>query len=256
MAKKNSLEKSMAAQLRQTVRLAVDTLFEKAKARLLGRFYTGPRIVFQIVRDFGLEETLEAAHKHAAYMGTGFGTEIDREILETQAEETESIIDALKTKTFKEVFHAAKLGDTNKIKDTFKSIESHMDMIVATEARKAQSLGEEDAIMQVASSKGIEDPTIFWIGKLDGKTCNHCLAMYHTQSNPKVPRTWKMSQLEQGYFKPKEWGGDNVFRNAHPRCRHSMSILMPGFGFDDNGKVQYIEPNHDEYEKQKQNGDT
>ena len=256
METNKKLSKSMSSQLRRTVKIAIDNLFERTKARLLGRFYSGPKIFFQIIRDFGLDDTLEAAHRHAAYMGTGINTDIDRDILETQAEETESIIDALKTKTYKEVFEAAKIGDPKKIKDIFKSAETHIDMIVTTEARKAQSIGESDSIMQVAASKGIEDPTIFWIGRLDNKTCTHCLAMYHSKSNPKVPRVWKMSQLNEGYFKPKEWQGNEVHRFAHPRCRHSMSILMPGFGFDDQGKVQYITPGFDEHKKQKKSGDT
>ena len=80
--------------------------------------------------------------------------------------------------------------------------------------------------------------------------------MYHTKSNPKVPRVYKKSQLSTAYFKAKEWDGNTIHYAAHPRCRHSMTLLMPDFGFDENGKIKYVGKGHDEYEAQKQRGDT
>src|SRR5690606_22089273 len=101
---------------------------------------------------------------------------------------------------------------------------------------------EDDAVVQVAAARGIQDPTVFFVGVLDEKTCKHCLAMYHCKSNPKIPRAIKFSQLRTGeYFRAKTWDGQTVYNAPlHPRCRHSKTLLIPGFGFDDNGRVQFI----------------
>ena len=237
--------KPRAKQVRNVLRATIDNLFERTKARILGKFYNGPKIFFQIIRDFGIDNSLEGSFRHALMHAAGTGAKIDDEILEAHAEETESLIDALKSKMYKEAFHAVKINDMDKLKEIFESATNHVETITATEFRHAQSLGEDSGLMQVAASQGIEDPTIFWVGRLDEKTCKHCLAMYHSQDNPKIPRLWKRSDLKEGYFKPKLWDGNSVYRNAHPRCRHSMTILMPSFGFNDNGNVTYKYPHYD-----------
>ena len=248
--------KSAPMRLRRTIKMAIEALFERAKARLLGRFYDGPKIFFQIVRDFGVEDSLEGAYRHAAYMGSGSNTQIDHDTADSQADETSAIMNSLKTKAIKDLMQAAKVGDTTKIKEVFKTTESHMDMIIATETRKAQSFGEHETVVQVAQNLGIENPTIIFRGVLDGKTCKWCLAMYHSKSNPKIPRTWKNSQLSEEYFNPKTWNGTTVHRSGHPRCRHSMSVVIPGMGFNNDGYQTFIHRDYDEYEKQKREGDT
>jgi hypothetical protein len=251
MAKNN-----IDALFRKSVRGAIDLLVERAKARLLGRFYKGPRIVFQIVKDFGLENSLEGVYRHTAMHTVEPSAKPSDEIIEAQADSVDSVMDAFKNRMFNEILDAAKTGSDKKVKEIFNKANEHMEIIAAEESRKAQSLSKDEMIDRVAASAGIEDPTLFWVGRLDDKTCRNCLAMYHCKSDNRIPRVWKKSQLSQAYFKPKAWDGQTVHLNAHPRCRHFLSLLMPNFGFDSNGHVQYKGQGHDEYDAQKKRGDT
>jgi hypothetical protein len=239
---------------RDAVRFVLDALFERAKARLLGRYSNS--IFFQVVRDFGVDKSTEGMARYSFASKFGVDAAPDSEILETQADEASSFIDALKQKTTAQMLDAIKNGDPSEIKDIFKKTTDNLEMIVAEEINRASNLSIADGIDQVASSQGIEDPTVFSIGPLDVKTCKYCLSMYHCKSNPKIPRVYRRSQLSTAFFKPKEWDGKTIHLNAHPRCRHSLTVLMPGFGFDSNGKVTYIGKDHDEYEAQKKRGDT
>jgi hypothetical protein len=236
----------------------LETLFERAKARMLGKFYNGPKIFIQVIKDFGLQNSLEGAHRHTLMHTFGPGIEPDEEIIDGHMAEVDSLIDSLKTKTYKEALQALKTKDPEKIKDVFVGATKHLDMITNTEIRRAQSFAEDDAVFKITQAKGIKDPTIIFIGFHDHKTCKFCEAMYHCKSNPKIPRAHKLSQIVMGkWFKAKEWDGKAVYNvPLHPRCRHSKTLLLQGFGFDESGSLKYIGADHDEYELQKSRGDT
>lgn len=251
MAPRNTL-------VRKALKSTIESLFERAKARLLGRFYNGPKLFVQVVRDFGVDNSLEGTFRHTLMHNIGTGSRPDEFTLEAHAEESDAILDSLKAKVYRDSLQAIKERDTDKLRDIFENAKNHMEMIVATETRRSQSLAEDEAVVQVAASRGIQNPNVFFVGVLDDKTCKHCKAMYHCKSNTKIPRVLKFDQILTGtYFKPKNWDGVTVYNAPlHPFCRHSKTLLIPGFGFDENGHVQFIGQGYDEYQVQKARGDT
>lgn len=245
---------SIKSKSRNAVKAVLDALFERAANRLLGRHAN--RIYFQIVKGIGIENSLESVMREAAALNSG--TEyISEEALETQNDEVKALFEAQKNRTFLKIVDAIKAGKSKKdLKDILKDTEAKVDMIVSEETNKAKNLGLIDSIDQVAASQGIKDPTLIWIGKIDGKLCPYCIKMYHCKSNIRIPRAWKRSQLVGSYFNRKTWDGSTVHYNAHPACRHSPTIIMPSFGLDASGSIQYMGLGYDEYEEQKKRGDT
>jgi hypothetical protein len=64
--------------------------------------------------------------------------------------------------------------------------------------------------------------------------------MYHDSSNLQMPKPYKLSQVREGYFKPKEWDGKTPHHAPlHPRCRHTMSFVPPNFGFTTSGQIEF-----------------
>jgi hypothetical protein len=238
---------------REAVKLVLQALFERAKARLLGRH--GNAMYFQVVRDFGIENSLEGVARESVAEAAGVKIEPGAEIIETQVDEAAAFIDALQARTTAAAFDAIKRKDAEEIRRVFAQATDHVEMIVDEETNRAKNLGILDMIDQVSTSQGIADPIIYGIGPLDAKTCPHCLSMYHCKSNPLVPRVYRRSQFSPAYFKKKTWDGATIHSNAHPRCRHSLSFLAPGFGFDAKGHVQYMGKDHDELQVQKARGD-
>jgi len=238
---------------RDAIKLVLQALFERAKARLLGRH--GNAMYFQVVRDFGIENSLEGVARDSAALAVGTKIEPGAEIIETQADEAAAFIDALQARTTAAALDAIKRRDAEEIRKVFSQATDHLEMIVDEETNRAKNLSVLDMIDQVTASQNIQDPIIYAIGPLDAKTCPACLAMYHCKSNPRVPRVYRRSQFSPAYFKKKTWDGKTIHSNAHPRCRHSLSFLAPGFGFDANGHVQYMGKEHDEMRTQKDRGD-
>lgn len=240
--------------LRGAIRGVIDALFERAKARLLGRFSN--RIYFHIVHDFGFTDTLEGASKYAASLSHGVGFNPSEEILLAHADETSSLMDALKNKTLNDVFNAVKTGDDDLIREVIEKATQRVEMVVSEELNRAQSVSVVEGIDKVSQSQNLDDPTLIWYGVNDESTCKWCKKMYRSKNNPRKPRAWKRSQLSMAYFKPKEWDESTVHINAHPRCRDRMTVVMPGFGLDEAGHIKYMGRDYDEYEAQKQSGDT
>ena len=242
----------------KVIKKTIAELFERSRARLLGRQLSKPnRILIQLMKDFGLENTIEGLFRSALASGVTLDADVDESLIEAQAAETGGYIDELEKRTYRSVLDAVKTGDTEAVTKAFTKATSDLEAIVITETNKAQNLAVYDGVMQAANAIGVNDPTLCALGKLDGKTCKYCLQMYHVESNQKKPRAFKSSQILEGWFKPKEWDGKTTYRpSLHPRCRHLLVAILPGFGLDENGTIKYVSKNYDEYEYQKSKGET
>jgi hypothetical protein len=58
-----------------------------------------------------------------------------------------------------------------------------------------------------------------------------------------------MSELREGYNKSKPW--DATVSPTHPHCRHLLSMLPRGYGFDEGGRVVFKNLGYDEYAVQR-----
>lgn len=123
-----------------------------------------------------------------------------------------------------------------------------VDALVVHELHNAQNAGALDGIIGSAKSLGIGDPTVFKIGVLDDSRCKYCWKLW-TMPDQVTPKVYKLGELSGS---PGHWKNpEPSVSPTHVRCRDILTILMPGFGFDSNGKVAYIGAGHDEYKKQR-----
>lgn len=249
------MAKVIAKRLRNAVSEAISALFERTKARLQGKDFKGNAIYFQIIRDFGVNDSVEGVYRDALVNEIGNKGEINKEVVEAHNDEVSHLIDALKSKTTNQALDAIKSGDQDSIKEVFDKAKYHLDTIVTTELARTQNTALEDAASQVAADMGISDPVMFAIGKWDDRTCKYCKAMFHCSSNPSIPKVWKLSEMHYEYMKSKTWSGEIHKPPIHPKCRDRMTMLSPGFGFNSSGNVEYKREGYDEYMEQKKRGD-
>jgi len=237
----------MDKKLSKTIKLAIQSLFERTKARFLGSSYEGPRIFLQVVGGMNPNDTLEGAFRHALFMNLGARAQVDEKLLDAQEEEFETLVDALKERTTLDVLRAVREGSEEKVIEAMNRAESHLEMVTSTEVRRAQSTAEVSSVHQFAAASGISDPTVFFIGVNDDKKCKVCLQMYCVDGNPKIPKVFKLSEVRTSYLKRKEWDGVTPHLSGHPRCRDSMTILAPGFAIGPDGRVKWEGLGYDHY---------
>lgn len=240
---------------RQTILKKIDDMFMGLKARLLGRFFTGPRIYFQVVKDSDPMETLEGLYHYTMMHSHGPGSKINQDNIEDLSEITGNYIDAFKLKIVNKIMsEVAQSENANdaiaKIKENVEKADDYISKLVSTETKTVQAYAEKEGISQVASSIGVKDPVVAKLGVWDDKTCSSCKKLWHSQGNAKVPKVYKMSELIEGYNSdhknPKPTVGP-----THPNCRHTMTLIPPDFGFDKNGQIVFKSLGYDEYESQK-----
>lgn len=246
----------ISKELRAAVKLTVSDLFEKAKARISGRFYGGKHIFLQVFTDFSPEASLEGVFRHAYSNLIGPLANLDTEPVAEQSEDVDRYLETLKSKTEGKVLDAFIAGDQDSLEDALESATQHFETILVTETKKTQNLAALDGVVTVGRSVGVEDPVVFWRGRVDGKLCKKCRSMYHCQSDIQTPRVTLLSKIKPGYLKYKEWQEGDVYLSGHPNCRHTMSIILPGYGFSSSGSLEFKGGDYSELEIQLKRGDT
>jgi hypothetical protein len=233
----------------------IEMLFESAKASLLGRYFQGPRIFFQIAQKADPFYTIEGIYKYTLNMLYGAGATPDPETVENLAEITNNYFDAQKLKIKNHIIADILNAKTKKdaldsVKDHFDKAEKYVSMLVANETRITQAYASREGISLLASDIGVKDPTVVFLGVTDHKICKFCKAMYHDANNIRLPKPYKLSQVKEGYFRPKEWDYKTPNQAPlHPNCRHSLSFVPPNFGFTANGIIEFKEFGYDYYKE-------
>lgn len=134
------------------------------------------------------------------------------------------------------------------LEQVFGKVTSDMHRIVATEATAARNTGTLDGIVRVNASQGIEDPIVYFVVVRDDSLCAECKRL-HLLDDETTPRLWYLSELRHSYHKK----GDDApsLNGEHPHCRCSLVTLMPGYGFDGSGMVEFVAVDHDEMKVQR-----
>jgi hypothetical protein len=239
------------------VRSSLDDLFYRIKVRLLGKYFTGPAMYFEVTRPDPMD-SLESVYRFTGMTLYGPDFAIDEDHLKTLAEITGNYIEAQRLKATNEIVVGIKSASTPEdahkiIDEVIEKTTNYMSMLTTTEGRIVQAFAERDGITRLASDMGIEDPIVAFLGRYDEKTCKYCLAMYHMPNNPMVPRVYKMSELQSGYFKSKTWDKKTIyFAPLHPHCRHVMTFVPPNFGFGADGVITFKGLGHDEWASQRE----
>ena len=234
----------------------ISDVFARMRARLTGSAFPGSTLTFSVTTPDPMD-SLESVYRHAGSMLYGPSFRPDRDQVKDLAEVTANYLEAERLRTINKVIKgiegaASKRDAVKVVSDAMNRASGYVSMLSETEARTAQAYAERDGISRLASSMGIDDPQVAFLGKFDDRTCQYCLAMYHMPGNPQVPRVHKLSQVRQGYFRAKDWDGSEVVSAPlHPRCRHVMTFVPPGYGFDSSGAIKFVGLGYDAYEAQR-----
>ncbi|WNM70317.1 hypothetical protein [Myxococcus phage Mx1] len=246
------------------IETAVDLLFDKAKARLLGPHMVDKRLDITFRRELSLPGLYEAAHQEEKGIP-------DKEQLESLLRVAENYLDATRLRAKSQVVNAvqAYVQDVAKVKkrgdpapnvhevlggelaDLWGKVSSQVRRIVDTEAQNVRSVGVLDGVVRANASVGIEDPVVFFVVVRDQHLCDECKKL-HLMPDKTTPRLWRLSEVGHDYHKRGE--PQPKVAGLHPHCRCSMTTLLPGFGFDASGMVKWVKEGHDELASQRKKG--
>ncbi len=240
---------------RVAIEFSVSDIFYRLKMRLLGRFFTGPSIYFELVDDLNPLNTLEGIYHYTASMmyGSSFKPSVKR--VKTLNRITDNYIEAERLKTINKIMQAAEQGESlddieSMLKETLDKSAEYVDMLVVTEARNVQANAEREGIEKVAASIGVEDPIVCKYGKIDDKMCPVCRYLWHSEENIYIPKVYKLSELKDGYNTSTKDPIPTVLA-SHPRCRHILTLIPPNFGFNARGQIEFKGFGYDIYSEQR-----
>jgi hypothetical protein len=248
---------------RSLIEAAVDALFERAKGRLLGpqagrrTSLGGKALKFSFIPDLTLGALFTAGSREEGVHKP------DHDLMAGLMSITEKYLDAQKEKTKAQVVQSVQsfLQDASssgvdtdiqtvlggQLADLWGKVHSDVRKIVETESTVARNMGVDDAIQRISAMQGVDDPIVLFIVVRDGSRCGECTRL-HLREDGVTPKVWKRSQIKAGYHKR---GDDQPsVGGLHPHCRCVMSVLMPGFGFDNSGMIVWKGRDWDEYAEQ------
>ena len=237
----------------------VESIFDRIAMHFIGdipRLKDKKRIIISAEKNFGL------SHLFVQAMRNKVPNYIEQDALKSLLESSCNYIDSLKNRTMSNVVERvdgiAKEANLQKrrlseeevqevLDEELSKARAHLEAIVESESTKLRNLGTMMDISRVSASLGDEDPTVFFIVVRDSSTCKECIRL-HLCENGVTPRLWKLSQLKQGYHKR---GGESPSAfGLHPHCRCTLTYMSSGFGFDESGKLKYVEEGFNAYDEQ------
>lgn len=242
----------------RAIEASVDTLFDKIRAHTFGDKYPVGKRLYVAFRP---ELTLKAIFDNSAQEE---GVKPDSDILKTLLRISGSYLDAVREKTKAQTVHAVQTFlqeagnrgvQTNletvlagKLYEVMGNVKRDVTRIMETESTVIRNTSLLDGIVRSNAAAGIEDPTVFFVTVRDQHRCEECTRL-HVQPDGVTPKVWRLSEIGSGYHKK----GDPTPKigGLHPHCRCMLTTLMPGFGFNGAGKVQYISPGYDEFKIQR-----
>jgi hypothetical protein len=249
----------LSSTVKEALNGAVEDLFDRIALQFIGNIpkLRGKNLVITSDPHMGL------AHLFIQAMGNKTPNELERDVLKSLLESSHGYIEALKNKTRANITERidglsreatlknTKMSQTDvqaAIAEEMQKARSHMLAIAESESTKLRNLGSMMDISRVAADIGDSDPTVFFVVIKDDTTCKECIRL-HLMPDMVTPRLWKFSQLKQGYHKRGE-DSASAF-GLHPHCRCTLTYLAKGFGFNQNGYLEFKDQGYNAYSKQK-----
>lgn len=249
----------LSKKARADIQAAIDQLFERAKIRLLSRSYQPKRIAIGIFstppshrEDLSIPGAFDQASKTE-----GPGMVPNPKLRQAVQDSVESYLDSYKAAAKARVLAAvqahlhdaeAKGGDPDtetvlggRLADIMGTVTQHVRRMVETETTRAANVGTIDPISKVNLLAGVGDPTVYFVGPNDSKTCPECRRMFF-MADGITPRCWLMSEVRHGQFKKGD--ATPTVGGTHPNCRHRLTTILRGYGFE-AGKITYVAPGYD-----------
>jgi hypothetical protein len=196
-------------------------------------------------------------------LGTKQPNAIEEQTLKTMLRVSNGYLDALRDRTAAKIMHEIESQMTNAslknqpasskkinqiINKEMGRAGSHLKLIANAESNKAANTGTALQISKLSSEKGEDDPTVFFIVTIDDVTGPEEFVL-HLLPDMKTPRLWKLSEIGSEYHKV---GDPNPkLPGLHPNCRCKLTYLAKGWGFNSDGKVKFINLEHDEFKQQR-----
>ena len=109
--------------------------------------------------------------------------------------------------------------------------------IVEYERHKAYNFGATDGILSAAKSIGIADPTVYKVLVDDERLCPKCRSLWLVPGSD-IPKTYRLSELSSAPGSDHQHPAPSI-SPTHINCRCVLVTLMPGFGFNKDGKIVY-----------------
>lgn len=227
-------------------------LFDSVKGVFLGPKSYGKGLMIAFDKQLSLSGMYETASREE-------GGIPDIQTLSTLNTTAENYLDSLKSKAVNQVIkdiekhlHENPKANSETIQqsivETWASVSNNLKMIVESETQAAKNIALIDGILRVNASSGIDDPYVIFIPVKDNLVCNECVKI-HLMPDGVTPKVFKLSEVSRSYHKRGE-NSPSIF-NLHPNCRCVMSTILPGYGFNEKGRVKYISKDHDEYKNQR-----
>ena len=244
----------LESQKRQIEKI-VNDLFYNLKARLLGRFFTGPSIYFEVLESINPLDTLEGVYNYTYTMLYGPGAKPSRKRAKTLSKITGNYIEAERLKTINKILMGVDKAEN--FEEAKKEIDkyvgkatSYVKTLVHTEVRQVQANAEREGIEKLGASISVDDPIVCKLGLVDEKLCKSCKKLWHTESNMYVPKVYKLSELKDGYNESHKNPVPTV-GPTHPHCRHVLTMVPPNFGFTDKGVINFMGFGYSIYDEQR-----
>lgn len=242
----------------KTIEDAVELLFEKIRSHTMGdKHPQGKRLYVAYRPDLTLKGIFDLAAAEE-------GVHPDQDVLSTLLKISNSYLDATKEKAKAKVVQSVQAflheAGNSGVKTDLQTIlggklyevmgEAQRDIkrILETESTVVRNTSLMDGIVRSAAAAGVEDPIVFFVTVRDGVRCDECTRL-HVQPDLITPRVWKMSEIGGGYHKKGE--ANPKIGGLHPHCRCVLTTLLPGYGFNAAGRVQYKSPGYDEFRAQR-----
>lgn len=239
---------------RADIEFTIEDMFFHLKARLLGKYFTGPKIYFEVVEQTNPLETLEGVYNFTYNMLYGAGAKPNPKRVKQLMKITGNYLDAERLRTVNHVLNAiesAKTFDDVKevVEKQMEKTNGYVNMLVGNEIRNIQANAEKEGIEKLGAAIGVEDPVVCKLGVVDDKLCKYCRPLWHTDENPMIPKVYKLSELKDGYMNHKD--PQPTILASHPSCRHVTSMIPPGFGFTNQGVITFKGFGYDIYAEQR-----
>ncbi len=210
----------------------LDVVFARLKARLFGQGQAfGDRM-----GTWNSQHSMRGLYLAAAQEE---GVKVDHEHLKSLQAVAEKYLDGVREQTKAraiQAIHAHLRGDEElDLEGVIRKTMANVQTIVNTEVQRAKQLSLLDGITRVNSMAGIEDPVVFFCCARDKDTCDECRTL-STCGDGHTPKLWLLSELEQGNH--KIGSGRPSIVGQHPNCRCTITSVMPGYGFDQSGRLE------------------
>ncbi len=222
-------------------------LFDRIKVKFLGPRGADKYVTATHDKEISLPGMFEAASREEGGLP-------NIETLATMTDTSKNYIDALRLRTVNRVVKTLEEGAnkpediTNTLDETWKEATAHLRQIIESEVQSTKNIALLDGIIRTNASFGVDDPYVAFIIVRDENVCSECIRL-HLSEDGVTPKVYKLSELNRGYHK-KGMPVPSI-HGLHPNCRCQLVTILPSYGFDDKGKVKYVNKGHIEYDHQR-----